>query len=291
MFTREVYTNSKGENFSYLIHGNQAAENLIFFFHATGFNAETYNNFLSNLSKKLGDNYKIISLDQRGHGLSSANADPGKLSTWNSLVDDAKDFVQKFSSKELYFSGHSMGAIIALKLSTEFSEISRLFLIDPVLPGPKFSAYGRLKKLFRLNKTSHMVLAAKNRRFEFASKQEAFNHFKGRGAYKSWNDDILQDYLNGGMTVEQDKAYLSCHPHWEAEVFNTASLDTWKYVKKVKCKVFVPYALIASTMGDGARKNLQKKHNFKLKPYDASHFLPMEKGDQLSSDIESFILN
>ena len=291
MFTREVYTNSKGENFSYLTHGNQAAENLIFFFHATGFNAETYNSFLSNLSKKLGDNYKIISLDQRGHGLSLANADPRKLSTWNSLVDDAKEFVQKFSSKKLYFSGHSMGAIIALKLSTEFSEISRLFLIDPVLPGPKFSAYGRVKKFFRLNKTSHMVLAAKNRRFEFASKQEAFNHFKGRGAYKSWTDDILQDYLNGGMIVEQDKAYLSCHPHWEAEVFNTASLDTWKYIKKVKCKVFVPYALIASTMGDGARKSLQKNHNFRLKPYDASHFLPMEKGDQLSSDIESFILN
>ena len=291
MFIREVYTNSKGENFSYLVHGSQAAENLIFFFHATGFNAETYNNFLSNLSKKLGDNYKIISLDQRGHGLSSANADPGKLSTWNSLVEDANEFVQKFSSKELYFSGHSMGAIIALKLSTEFSEISKLFLIDPVLPGPKFSAYGRVKKFFRLNKTSHMVLAAKNRRFEFASKQEAFNHFKGRGAYKSWNDDILQDYLSGGMIVEEDKAYLSCHPHWEAEVFNTASLDTWKYIKKVKCNVFVPYALIASTMGDGARKSLQKKHNFRLKPYKASHFLPMEKGDQLSSDIEFFVFN
>ena len=290
MFIREVYTNSKGENFSYLMHGNSDAENLIFFFHATGFNAETYNNFLSNLSKKLGENYKIVSLDQRGHGLSLANADPGKLTTWNSLVKDAKEFVQTFSSKKLYFSGHSMGAIIALKLSTEFSEISRLFLIDPVLPGPKFSAYGRLKKVLRLNKTSHMVLAAKNRRFEFASKQEAFNHFKGRGAYKSWNDDILQDYLNGGMIVEDGKSYLSCHPHWEAEVFNTASLDTWKYIKKVKCEVFIPYALIASTMGDGARKSIQKYQNFRLKPYDASHFLPMEKGDQLSSDIESFIL-
>ena len=290
MFTREVYTNSKGENFSYLTHGNQAAENLIFFFHATGFNAETYNKFLSNLSKKLGDDYKIISLDQRGHGLSSANADPEKLSSWNSLVDDAKDFVQKFSSKEFYFSGHSMGAIIALKLSTEFSEISRLFLIDPVLPGPKFSAYGRIKKFFKLHKTSHMVLAAKNRRFEFASKLEAFNHFKGRGAYKSWDDNTLLDYLSGGLIIEENKSYLSCHPHWEAEVFNTASLDTWKYIKKVKCKVFVPYALIASTMGNGARKSIQQYRNFILKPYNASHFLPMERSDQLSSDIQSFIL-
>ena len=176
MFTREVYTNSKGENFSYLTHGNQSAENSIFFFHATGFNAETYNKFLSNLSKKLGDNYKIISLDQRGHGLSLANANPGRLTTWNSFVDDAKDFVQMFSSSKLFFSGHSMGAIIALKLSTEFSEISKLFLIDPVLPGPKFSSYGRLKKFFRLNKTSHMVLAAKNRRFEFASKPVSYTH-------------------------------------------------------------------------------------------------------------------
>ena len=93
----------------------------------------------------MGDNYKIISLDQRGHGLSLANANPGKLTTWNSFVDDAKNFVQMFSSDKLYFSGHSMGAIIALKLSTEFSEISKLFLIDPVLPGPKFSSFGRVK--------------------------------------------------------------------------------------------------------------------------------------------------
>ena len=111
-----------------------------------------------------------------------------------------------------------------------------------------------------------------------------------RDSYKSWDDDILQDYLNGGMIVEENRSYLSCHPHWESEVFNTASLDTWKYIKKIKCEVFVPYALIASTMGDGARKSFHKYHNFILKPYEASHFLPMEEGDQLSSDIESFIL-
>ena len=75
------------------------------------------------------------------------------------------------------------------------------------------------------------------------------------------------------------------------DVYKRQSLDTWKYIKKVKCDVFVPYALIASTMGDGARKSLQKNHNFRLKPYEASHFLPMEKGDQLSSDIESFVFN
>ena len=61
--------------------------------------------------------------------------------------------------------------------------------------------------------------------------------------------------------------------------------------KKSKVQSIRTYALIASTMGDGARKSLQKNHNFRLKPYDASHFLPMEKGDQLSSDIESFILS
>ena len=32
-----------------------------------------------------------------------ANADPGKLSTWNSFVDDAKEFVQKFSSRNYIF--------------------------------------------------------------------------------------------------------------------------------------------------------------------------------------------
>ena len=73
-----------------------------------------------------------------------------------------------------------------------------------------------------------------------------------------------------------------------SKVFNTASLDTWKYIK-VKCKVFVPYALIASTM-EMVQENSKKTIILGLN-HTMLHISTMKKGDQLSSDIESFILS
>jgi pimeloyl-ACP methyl ester carboxylesterase len=56
--------------FSYIFLEGQNKEKNIFFFHATGFNAETYIPFFLKLNELLENQYSIYALDQRGHGLS-----------------------------------------------------------------------------------------------------------------------------------------------------------------------------------------------------------------------------
>ena len=57
----------------------------IFFFHATGFNAETYIPFYEKLNQLLHHEYSIFALDQRGHGLSKVSAKPSDLISWETF--------------------------------------------------------------------------------------------------------------------------------------------------------------------------------------------------------------
>ena len=120
--------------FSYIFLEGQNKEKNIFFFHATGFNAETYIPFFLKLNALLENQFSIYALDQRGHGLSEATAVPSELSSWNTYFADGNSFLSKFSSSENILMGHSMGGVVAARLAYDFEDkVSKSVLIDPVL--------------------------------------------------------------------------------------------------------------------------------------------------------------
>ena len=49
---RKKFTNALGEDFSYLVHESTKSKLNFVFFHATGFNAQTYELLLEALNKK-----------------------------------------------------------------------------------------------------------------------------------------------------------------------------------------------------------------------------------------------
>ena len=84
------------DSFSYIyIEGKKQNKN-IFFFHATGFNAETYLPFFLKIGELLDNQYSIYALDQRGHGLSKASAIPSELTSWQTYFEDGKNFIRQF---------------------------------------------------------------------------------------------------------------------------------------------------------------------------------------------------
>ena len=88
------------EIFSYLHLEGKSKDKNLFFFHATGFNAETYTPFFSKLNEFLDNEYSIFALDQRGHGLSEASALSSDLTSWKSYFKDANNFLNNFISSE-----------------------------------------------------------------------------------------------------------------------------------------------------------------------------------------------
>ena len=75
----KMIKNKKGENFSYLADDTSSTDINLVFFHATGFNSNTYRILLEKMKVKFEKKINIYALDQRGHGLSEAEADFKKL--------------------------------------------------------------------------------------------------------------------------------------------------------------------------------------------------------------------
>tara|TARA_B100000575_G_scaffold287368_1_gene285631 strand:+ start:420 stop:1337 length:918 start_codon:yes stop_codon:yes gene_type:complete len=289
------------DNFSYIyLEGNEEDKN-IFFFHATGFNAETYIPFFLKLSELLNNQYSIYALDQRGHGLSKAKAIPSELNSWNTYFLDGKNFLRQFASSENIVMGHSMGGVVAAKVANDFEEkISKSILIDPVLQPqslkiqiPFFNISNKLfislLNIFRQNRASEMISNAKKRRSIFSDKEEIFNHYQGRGAFKNWPDESLKSYINGGVIIKNSQINLSCNPEWEAKTFAVSYAARTNFIKKLKKPSYVPYASEGSTLSPEIIDLLKNNQNYFFEKINGSHFFPMEEKDLICAKVSNFI--
>ena len=290
---RKNFTNRLGEEFSYLVHESTNSKLNFIFFHATGFNAETYQILFEKLKIQFDDQINIYALDQRGHGLSKARSDHTQLKSWDIFVEDGKEFIDSIEGSVIC-SGHSMGSIIAAKIASLYSDkVSHLFMIEPVLYGPLESLKFRLMSLIKYNRGLSIADGAAKRRREFPSIEEAVSSYTGRGAFTTWSPEWIRNYLLGGSVSTSAGIELTCTPEWEAATFRSSSMDTWKYLRKVKNHVKVVYGSVGSTFSAQARKNLfMLGSNWDSEYYkEASHFLPMEYPDSVIKDLKDYLEN
>jgi 3-oxoadipate enol-lactonase len=89
-------------------------EKTLVFLHGLGEN----HNFFTHQINEFGNSYKIISLDQRGHGLSYRLKKPERhsLQTW---VNDVEDLLDFSNVKKAVIMGHSFGSTVALKFAVD----------------------------------------------------------------------------------------------------------------------------------------------------------------------------
>ena len=289
---RKIFTNNRGEQFSYLSNESQKDAVNFVFFHATGFNAQTYKILLHKLADKSESKFNLYALDQRGHGFSKARAEPLELNSWSVFLDDGLDFIDSLSGK-IICSGHSMGSVIAAKIaSLRKDRIERLFMIEPVLYSYWESLKFSLMSKMRINRKLDIATGAAKRRREFESLEHALNSYRGRGAFATWGDEWILSYLAGGTEETKDGGIqLTCAPEWESATFRASSMDTWKYLKKIRTPCQVVYAEASHTYSPTARIEISRLgENWNSKCYeDATHFLPMEKADSVTEDIIRFI--
>ena len=292
---RSSFINSKGEEFSYLKNTTKKGSLNFVFFHATGFNAQTYAILLDKLNKKFNSEINIYALDQRGHGLSKAEAVPENLTSWAPFLEDGLEFVDSLSGP-IICSGHSMGAVIAAKVASKRkSKQIKLFMIEPVLFGPEQAKIWRASQAKPGNKPNIADGAAKRRRY-FDSIEEALKSYEGRGAFKTWGPEWIKDYLIGGTQKSPNEGIeLSCTPEWESMTFKSSSMDTWDFLEDIEIQAFTiaaaPEEESGTTFSEDARKALLNLGStWKLEEVEgASHFLPMEYSDLVTDRIYDYL--
>jgi pimeloyl-ACP methyl ester carboxylesterase len=99
----------------------------------------------ANLIAALGDRYRIITYDQRGHGSSTQSSDY----SWSSFVGDVEALISELALTDFTLVGHSLGAGVALDVASETSRCRAVTMIDgafPVeLPPPNTSQLDRVQ--------------------------------------------------------------------------------------------------------------------------------------------------
>ncbi|MFL2753670.1 MAG: alpha/beta hydrolase [Gammaproteobacteria bacterium] len=283
--------NIKGESFSYLFFPSNSNKNPIFFLHATGLNAATYINFLSKLYKKFNGERTIYVLDQRGHGLTRADANHKNLKSWKTYEKDAINFINEIGVESCDIAGHSMGAIVSARISSKLKKIRKLIMIEPVLFYDFSEGFSlSVKRFFKIGDSSEISSSAAKRRKSFNNLESAIEHFTGRAIFKNWPDEALKNYLEGGLKETKEGVSLSCDPFWEAKTFQTVSYNTYKFLKNIHISAFIlKGSMETSTFSEKAKEYVSKKYSFKIEEMSGSHFLPIENTDAVALKIADFL--
>lgn len=156
-----------------------------------------------------------------------------------------------------------------------------MVLFDPVIM-PKLASIGaRLPwAVKKVGKRIPIAEAAARRRPGFESAEAAFAAYKGRGAFKSWTETQLADYVAGGFRADDAGGVtLSCTREWEAASFAAQANDPWRALSRIRVPISVYRAERNSTCRVGVGDSL-KRANRRLTTTmvaGTSHFLPMER--------------
>jgi pimeloyl-ACP methyl ester carboxylesterase len=244
----------------------------VVFSHANGFNARSYRTILA----PLGERLRILALDLRGHGASSLPTVIEGRQGWLEFRDDLLALLAAACEAPAVLAGHSMGGTSSLLAAAdEPARVRALALFDPVIFPVEAQAAGAAAE-------SPLVAGALRRRATFPSRAAAFEAYRGRGAFKTWRDEQLADYVAAGFReTEAGEVTLTCTPEWEASNFRTHNYDPWAALAASRCPIRILRAEEASTFRlEGREAELGDDGRITVETVPGtSHFLPMERPD------------
>lgn len=260
---------------------NRPADALLL--HANGFTARTYRGLIAPLAEDL----RILATDQRGHGATTLPADPSGRRSWNDVAADLVAVLDRLDCPPLTLIGHSMGGTSALLAAARRPDrVRNLVLLDPVILRPRDALAARLPLLRRLiRRHSPLADGALRRRATFPSREAAFAAYRGRGAFRTWPDWALADYVAEGFRDSPDGTVaLACAPAWEASNYLALGHDAWGALRRLRRPAAILRAASGSTCApDGDRPPLVTVETVP----GTTHFLPFEAPDRVRAAIRA----
>lgn len=226
------------------------------FVHANGFNARTYRDLLTPLAER----FRILAPDLRGHGQSRLPARTEGRRNWHDHRDDLIALLDSLDGPPVVLAGHSMGGTSGLMAAAERPDrVKALVLLDAVVWPKPMATMLRLPLLSQLARINPLVSNTLKRRERFDSREEALKAYRGRGAFKGWDDAVLADYLADGLIETDGGLTLACEPSWEASNYAAQAQDVWGALGHVSAPILAlkaEHASICHLRPDPRRANL-----------------------------------
>ncbi|HEY8573727.1 alpha/beta hydrolase [Phenylobacterium sp.] len=239
----------------------------VVFSHANGFNARTYRSILQPLAE-----LRILAIDLRGHGATTLPTVIEGREGWTEFRDDLLAFLEAATEGPVVLAGHSMGGTSSLLAAAVAPQrVRALALFDPVV----FEAASQPIQPME----SPLVQGALRRRADFPSRGAALEAYRGRGAFRTWTEEQLADYVDAGFQEAAEGVTLACRPEWEASNFRTHNYDPFRAFRESRAPIRILRAEQGSTAGvDAHLDELLATGRITVETVPGTtHFLPMER--------------
>lgn len=259
----------------------------IVFVHANGFNARTYRTILQPLAKDM----RILAPDLRGHGRTRLPLRARGRRDWRDLRDDIAALLEALDGPPVTLAGHSMGGTVCLLAAAKAAgRVRNLALFDPVMLGPVGVVMAHMPFATAMAaRRAPIAVAAARRRAVFDSRAAAFKAYKGRGAFKTWPDSILRDYVADGFIDQLDGTIaLACPPGWEAVNYTTHAHDPYAALRKFAGRVRIVRGTRGSTCRVKDIAGFERRYpGATIEKIDGGHFFPMEKPEVVRAALKA----
>ncbi|AWB24987.1 alpha/beta hydrolase [Methylobacterium currus] len=235
--------------------------------HANGFNARTYRSLLAPLA-----DWHVLAYDHRGHGRTTLPAEPAGRTDWQDVTDDLIALLDRLDAPPLVLIGHSMGGTASLLAAAERPErVRRLVLLDPVIQPPERRGEGH----------AGLAEGALKRRSDFPSREAALAAYRGRGAFRTWPEAPLADYVADGFRDGPDGVTLACTGAWEASSYLAQGHDPWGALARLSCPADILRAESGSTCALAESRGSVEVETVP----GTTHFLPFEAPERVRAAI------
>ena len=237
------------------------------------------------LAEKLAPEFSVVALDLRGHGQSDK---PGPYS-WAALRDDAAGLIDALGLDDLLIVCHSRGGGVGLLAAAARADSVRgVVAYEPNVPLQHWHVESAEER------TAQLMERAKRRRDSFPSREEMYKHFKGRGAFKDWQDEYLRAYVEHGSLDAADGTVTFASPTSVEALFygETFNLEEWNKIHDCAVPVLAIFGedggrVISGQDPVAALRTIFKTVDLKVLPH-STHSGPMEHPGEFEQMIRDF---
>lgn len=263
---------------------------LIVLHHANGFCGAT----LAPIAHALTPRFRVLVMDARGHGDStSVSPKEGPDSyAWSTMAEDLHVAMAEIlgiagRDRVKLAIGHSFGGALVLKeAQREPSLFENILLCDPVTFPAMTESENRIRA-----KHSGLVASTLKRRDLFATRTEAYAHFRSRGLFANFTDEALGLYVEEGLWETADGDWtLKCAREVEAAVFGgPASSDLFCDAEMITAEVLFLHA----ANGNFDRKMFEllaaRIPRARVESLDVGHLFPMEEPGRVIASVNELV--
>lgn len=251
---------------------------VLVFAHANGVPSGAYRKYLAEFSGRYTlAPIPVLGLDQWPVG-----------DNWSGLVDELEAFIAPLA-KPVLGMGHSMGAVVMFMLASRRPQwFSNVVMLDP----PLVNGWARHVFVLAhvLGQTDRITPAGKSlhRRHHWPDAESVQQYFNGRGMFRHFDPECLQDYISSAVVKSDDGWNLLIPPLLEVEKFRQTPRNLNRFKRLPVPSLLVNGSCTQDGFVTGAARHV-RQHGMSHAQAPGSHMFPLENPTDTAAVVSAWL--